>query len=400
MSENKFKFGKRTIENLPTPENGKRKTYHDTEQLGLSLRLTSNRSITFIVRCRIDGAPEYKTLGKFPKLTVEKARDAAKHFLAKVARGENPAKDRRDKLTELTLVEGFHLYMEQHIKERGAVRTIEEYERTFKIHIAHLSKRKLSAISYKELDRLHATIGQKRGKYIANRVIELIQSLYSWLARKRHYQGENPAWGIEKFKEKSRERFLQADELPRFFDSLSKEPNHNIRDYVLLSLLTGARKQNVLGMRWNEIDFENCSWTIPITKNQESVTIPLVPAAIEILNTRIQDRESVWVLPSYGKTGHLSDPKKGWKRILERADIQDLRLHDLRRSMGSWQAINQTSLTVIARSLGHRSTQSAAVYSRLSLDPVRESMEQAARTMLGHGGQLQDSNENVVRLKK
>jgi len=384
MSDNSFKFGKRKLEELPLPTKGKRLTYHDTTQLGLSLRITHTGSMTFIVRCRIDGIPEYKTIGKFPALTVENARKAAQDFLAKIARGENPAQDRRNNKSELNLEQGFNLYMEQHIKVHAAKRTIEEYQRTYNIHISKLGNRRLSAISFKEIDKLHANIGQNRGKYIANRVIELLKSLYTWLQKKRHYDGENPAWGIEKFKEKPRERFLQADELPRFFDAVALENNHNVRDYILLSLLTGARKQNMLAMRWDEIDFENKTWTISLTKNQDSATIPLVPAAFDIIKTRREKKESEWVFASYGKTGHMSDPKKGWKRIIDRAGLSDLRIHDLRRSMGSWQAINQTSLTVIAKSLGQKSSQAAAVYSRLSLDPVRDSMEQAARSMLQH----------------
>jgi integrase len=398
MSENSFKFGKLKIETLPLPDKGKRATYHDSAQQGLTIRVTHSGSKTFIVRCRINGSPEYKTLGKFPTLTVENARKAAQVFLAKVARGENPAQDRRDVKAELTLDEGFELFMSKHIRERGAIRTIEEYERSYRLHISHLGKRRLSAISYKEIDRLHATLGESTGKFAANRVAELLKTLYNWLAKKRHYNGENPAWGIEKFKEKPRDRFLQADELPCFFDSVAAEENHGVRDYVLLSLLTGARKQNMLAMRWDEIDFDNESWRIPNTKNQEPVTVPLVPAAIEILRERQTSKESDWVFPSYGKSGHMTDPKKGWKRIIDRAGIENLRIHDLRRSMGSWQAINQTSLTVIAKSLGQKSTQAAAVYSRLSLDPVRESMEQAARSMLDYKN-TSGPSKNIVKLE-
>lgn len=400
MSKNSFKFGKRKLENLEPPAEGKRLTYHDTQQQGLSLRATHTGSMTFIVRCRINGVPEYKTLGKFPALTVENARKAAQDFLAKVARGENPAQDRRERKAELTLADGFSLYMTKHIREHGAKRTIEEYERTYRLHISHLGNRRLSAISFKEVDGLHGSIGQTKGKYIANRVVELLKSLFTWLIKKRHYSGDNPAWGIEKFKETPRDRFLTAEELPRFFNSLAVEDNTTIRDYVLLSLLTGARKQNMLAMRWDEIDFNNENWRIPNTKNQEPVIIPLVPAAMEILKKRRFESASEWVLPSTRTNSHISDPKKGWKRVIERAGINNLRIHDLRRSMGSWQAINQTSLTIIAKSLGQKSTQAAAVYSRLSLDPVRESMEQAARSMLGHGGQIKSRNDKLVKLKR
>jgi integrase len=395
---NYLRFGKRLLEGLPLPDQRRRVTYHDTQQEGLTLRVTHTGSKTFIVRCRINGVPEYKTLGKFPALTVENARKASQDFLGRVARGENPSQDRRNKKAGMTLDEGFSIYMDKHIRPRRAERTIQEYERMYRLHASTLSNRKLSAISYQDVDRLHASIGKNRGKYIANRVAELIKSTYSWLQRKRHYSGENPAWGIEKFPEHSRDRFLLPEELPRFFDSVAEEPSQDIRDYVLLALMTGARKQNMLAIRWDEIDFNREVWRIPITKNQEPVNIPLIPAAIDVLKARKQLSESEWVFPANSQSGHMTSPAKGWMRVLERAGIEDLRIHDLRRSMGSWQAINQTSLIVIAKSLGQKSTQAAAVYSRLNLDPVRESMEQAARSMLSFQNSPKESN--VTQIKK
>jgi integrase len=96
----------------------------------------------------------------------------------------------------------------------------------------------------------------------------------------------------------------------------------------------------------------------------------------------------VWVFPSTGKTGHLVEPKKAWKRILERADLSDLRIHDLRRSLGSWQAATGASLSIIGKSLGHKNINSTAIYARLNIDPVRESMETATSAMMVAGGLL------------
>ena len=76
------------------------------------------------------------------------------------------------------------------------------------------------------------------------------------------------------------------------------------------------------------------------------------------------------------------EPKAGWKRILERAGIKDLRLHDLRRTLGSWQAATGANSFMIGLSLGHKTTQSTAVYARLNLDPVRDSVEKATQAML------------------
>ena len=88
------------------------------------------------------------------------------------------------------------------------------------------------------------------------------------------------------------------------------------------------------------------------------------------------------MFPGDGKHGHYHDPRKGWLRILKRAGIENLRLHDLRRTLGSWQAKTGASLVVIGKSLGHKSPQATAVYARLDLDPVRKSMETATAAIL------------------
>lgn len=82
---------------------------------------------------------------------------------------------------------------------------------------------------------------------------------------------------------------------------------------------------------------------------------------------------SQFVFPGIGKAGHLAEPKKGWQRILERARIADLRIHDLRRTIGSWQAKSGVSMAIIGKSLNHKNPNTTAIYARLDLDPIRSS---------------------------
>ncbi len=100
------------------------------------------------------------------------------------------------------------------------------------------------------------------------------------------YEESNPCQGVRRFREQQRERFLHADELPRFFQAVADEPNLTIRDFVLLFLLTGARRGNVQAMRWNDLDLDRETWTIPITKSGSSQTVALVRPTIMILRKR------------------------------------------------------------------------------------------------------------------
>lgn len=191
--------------------------------------------------------------------------------------------------------------------------------------------------------------------------------------------------GVHLFHEAKRRRFLLPEELPRFFKALRKEPNLDLRDFVNLAMWTGARRNDILSMQWQDVSLAENRWTVPDPKNRTPYSIPLTPEAISILRDRSRhrkDERSPWVFPSRGKTGHIVDLKGAWKKLLTRAKIADLRIHDLRRTLGSWQAIQGSSLTIVGASLGHKSLSATAVYSQLTLDPVRESVTQATQAMI------------------
>jgi len=125
---------------------------------------------------------------------------------------------------------------------------------------------------------------------------------------------------------------------------------------------------------------------IPQTKNDDPLTVALMAQAIEILQRRRRGTNSEWVLPSErSKSGHVADPKRAWKRVMDGAEINGLRIHDIRRTLGSYQAITGASLPIIGKSLGHKSQQATAIYARLNLDPVRQSLERATQAMMAAG---------------
>ncbi|HEY9784246.1 MAG TPA: site-specific integrase, partial [Candidatus Obscuribacterales bacterium] len=167
--------------------------------------------------------------------------------------------------------------------------------------------------------------------------------------------------------------------------------------------LTAARKSNVLAMRWDQINFDLKTWYIPETKNGESQTIPLTAEAIRILSERKDNRKdgNPWVFPAEDSaTGHLVSPQKSFKKMLSRAGLSDLRLHDLRRTMGSYLAIQGTSSTIIGKALGHKSQAATAIYARLTNDPVRQALENAQEFIFVAGGLKEPAGQNVVRITK
>ncbi len=377
-------FTHRSINFLKPASQGKRGVYHDEKVRNLCIIITDKGTKTFYVRKVIDRKSKRIRLGVFPDLSVENARNMALDVKSAIAKGENPFEAMQEEKAQPTFNEFFEIYMQRHaIQHKKSVRNDKAiFENYLKDTIG---KKKLSAITKDEIRELHSRMGEN-SIVNANRTLSVISVVFNKAIEWNILKGNNPATHIKKFKEKSRDRFIQRDELPRFFKALEEESNRDIRDYVWLSLLTGARRSNVLSMKWKDVDIVGRHWKIPETKSGEPQTIPLVDFAVEILEERKDFASSDYVFPSHGKSGHLVEPKTGWKRILKRAGIENLRIHDLRRTLGSYQAVLGSSLQVIGKSLGHKSISATEIYSRLDLDPVRASMTNAVDLMIQLGG--------------
>lgn len=378
--ETTFNFTKRSIDVLPLPEVGKRLYVYDTKVRGLELMVTGHGSRSFKVYRKLNEKPVRVSLGKYPEMSIEQARAEAQKVITEMIRGKNPNEEKKKLRAETTFGEMFNLFIENYAKHHK--KTWQSDEKDVPRFLGRWFQRKLSVITKQEILNLHEKIRQENGLYQANRLLARIHIIFN-KAIEWGWIGINPSQGVKKFKEKSRERFLHPDELPRFFESLDAEINDTIRDYIYVSLFTGARRSNVLEMRWEELNFERKEWLIPETKNGEALRIHLIERVIEILKVRKATHgKREWVFEGSGATGHLMEPKKGWKRILERAGIKDLRLHDLRRTLGSWQAATGANSFMIGQSLGHKNQASTAVYARLNIDPVRESVEKATQAMM------------------
>ena len=142
-----------------------------------------------------------------------------------------------------------------------------------------------------------------------------------------------------------------------------------------------------MAMRWDDMDQALNLWTVPgqFSKNGTPMTIPLTAAACEVLAAR-RDNKSEWVFPANSASGHMRDPRKPWVALLEAAKLENVHLHDLRRSLGSWATMTGASLTIVGAALGHKSPMATRVYARLQTDPVRAAMETAHAAMFEHAG--------------
>lgn len=437
---NRLRFTKTALEKLSPPVGGARATYYDQDISKLALRVTPAGTKTFYIIKRVGRDMVWFKLGVFPEMTVEQARRAGEVALGSFAGQENPADIRRAAKGMPTLSEFFLEYGTRHGQQKLAWR---DDQQRFRDYLKpSLGSRKLSGITREMVGRILSDMDNdgKSGATV-NNVRALASALFG-KAIEWGYVTENPIRGIKTRKAVKRDRFISANELPRFFAALADEPNAILRAYFLLSLLTGARRANVLSMRWSEVDLQEEIWRIQRTKNGDPQNVTLSPEAIALLSqlkdlNKSKDVVSQFVFPGSGVSGHLIEPKKGWARIFDRDELSqlealisgaggslsnpptngemlkeslevalararkaaiglriniagvrmpDLRIHDLRRTLGSWQAKTGASMVIIGKSLNHKNQATTAIYARLDLDPVRASVNTATAAMMEAGG--------------
>lgn len=434
MASEKFNFTRASISAITPPEKG-RKYYLDNQTRSLIIDVQASGTKTFQVYRKVSGSPVRIALGQFnPDLTesrdipigtdvlglignaarinVRIARKLAEAVNASLDKGINPAQKARHTrmlvAQELTLRQAFDRYYDDHLAPHGK-RTAEDLRNDFARYLGKVppgqkkprgkekikssgsvdwEQRKLSSISQSDIRKLMLSLQENVGSRTANKVYVLVRSIYNKIIAWRLYTGANPCDGIQKFKEITRERFVTGDELPRFMTAIEKIEHKDFKDFLLLSLYTGARRANVLAMRWQDFNLHAGIWTVPseFSKNGSALTIPLTTPVCELIHQRkaTMTVASPYVFPANSISGHMAPPNKLWKTLLAEAGIDDLRLHDLRRSIGSWAAMGGTSTAIIGRMLGHKSSEATAVYARLQFDPVKVAMELATAAMLAN----------------
>lgn len=354
----------------------------DSELPGLALRITSKGAKSFIFEGRIKGRPRRHTFGRYPTMTVQAARARFIKLRDAINDGRDPVQEQHDlhhALTFRDLVDEYLADAESH--ERKSLPRLKE--RCQALH--GWFNRRATDITENDVTRMHRKLGDERGKVLANRVVALVCAIYNHAINQKLFTGANPASGIERFEEHERERFLSQDEMVRVNKALADELNEYWRAYFPLTLMLGTRKSELLQARWEHVDLNARTLMLPMTKNGKSHLLPLPGPAVSILEGLPSRKSGGFIFPSNGRTGHLSDASGAWQRIRARAKVEDVTVHDLRRTLGSWLAGEGHSLLLIGKALHHRNSKSTQIYARLALEPLRQALEKNAQLMLGSG---------------
>jgi integrase len=377
----------------------------DCDLTGFGVRVRSTGATSYVVQYRAGAgraAPTKRlTIGSPHKHTPDQARDLARKALDAVAHGRDPAADKsRDRRTP-TIAFLAERFLNEHVKAKRKPATYGLYDWYFTSLISpEIGTRKVTAVTRSDIAQLHRKLGMTMAP-TANRVIATLSSFYSFCSKIGAVpEGFNPAKGIEKFRETSRERYLTTDELQRLGAALEEAetigvpwnvdesrpnakhvPKKNRRTVIephavaaiRLLLFTGCRLREILHLKWEHVDFERGLLFLPDSKTGKK-TVVLNAAALAVL--RDLTRASDYVIAGEEPKQPRSDIKWPWSLVIRHAKLAGLRVHDLRHSFASIGAAGGLGLPIVGKLLGHANASTTARYAHLDADPLRRASDQ------------------------
>lgn len=348
---------------------------------GFGVRLYPTGKKSFVLSYRDNGRKTIMTIGSYSVLKLEAASTKAKELLAGLSsKGINPMQEQRKARQGKLIKDLCKAYIEKHaVNKKSGKDDITRIERFI---IPEWGNLLAANIKRADVSALHTKLG-KHGHYQANRVYSLLSKMFN-LARVWGFVQEehvNPCFGIEKFKEEKRDRFITHEEFPKLAEAINAELNQSVVSAIWLYLLTGLRKTELLTLQWADISLERKELKLTDTKNGKAHYLPLSIAAIDILNQIQRIDGNPYVITGKNEGCHLVNISKPWERIRKAAGLEDVRLHDLRRTVGSWLAQSGSSLHLIGAVLNHSNQSTTAIYARFGQDSARAALE-------AHGQQI------------
>lgn len=276
----------------------------------------------------------------------------------------------------LTFREICHLYAAHHLKDRPSR---ERFEGIFRQFWQPWADRLPETISRKEVRLWYMSL--ERIPAHANKAATFLRSLYNWALRMELLTCANPSALLIRFRQDPRERFMDTQEVHRFMEGLPHLPAKP-RAFLLLLLFTGARMGEALKMRWADVDSATRLWRKPRTKNGTSHYVPLPIQVMEGLAPL--PRSSEWVFPGvHGRHWARASAQKTWQLIRARWNLNEVHLHDIRRTCASYLAIDGQNLPTIQAVLNHRSLAPTSIYARLNTKAVDRALQAQADRFCG-----------------
>jgi len=261
-----------------------------------------------------------------------------------------------------------------HLKSRHQI------EAMLRDHFGSLRGYELSDLKRLDIIQWNQAIGQKYPAQ-ANQCLSQLRCMYNCAIDWGLFNSPNPVVRIKRFRMQPRERFVQPHEMQNLMIGLSHE-KERLRLYFSLIILVGARRNEALMCKWQDIDIGNRLWRKDNTKTKQTQIVPLPIGLVTTLGLLQQCCAYVFHGGKCGTHMSITNIEKQWRRIRVKAGIGDVRIHDLRRTCASHMAMNGENLSVIQSILGHTSLTHTGIYARLNMDAVRAALDRHSEKLL------------------
>ncbi|GGF15110.1 integrase [Aliidongia dinghuensis] len=405
---------KRTVD--AAEKKDKRYYVWDSELSGFGLRVETSGAKTFIVRYRAEGggrtaAQRFVTIGRHGLLTPDAARKQAKVVLGGVAKGEDPADDRRAKRAEMKIKGLLDLYEEEGcVIQRGKRQGMPMKPLTKQFTMARLRNHVEPLLGHKRVTETNAgdvermvrditagktardeKVGPRKriivrgGEGIARKVVRDLSAVFSFAVR-REIVSRNPCETAAVRKtDNQRERFLTLEEVSQLgaaLEELEQEgANSKALNIARLWALTGCRRNEIAALKRSEVNLNEGLLEFDDSKTGKSVR-PLGAAAIALLRSLLeQSSDSEFVFPAERGDGHYQGIKGVWRKAIAKAKLVGITPHTLRHTMGSTSISNGEALALTGAILGHSNPRSTAIYAHVQNDPSRRAANRVTRKL-------------------
>jgi integrase len=376
-----LKLTKRSVEALePGPKDI---VLRDNEIKGFLCKITPTGRRSYMLYYRTKEGQERKPLiGVHGDITCNQARSIALEWKAVIANGGDPSSDKQGNGQAPEVIQLCQRYMRDYAEGRKKASSLRNDDQMImRFILPAIGARKATSITTDDITRLHNSL--RATPYQANRLLALLSKMFSlaeaWGIRP---QGTNPTQYVEKFPEEKRQRYLSEDELERLgavLEAVEADQSElpQVVAAIRLLLMTGCRLNEILTLKWSGIDWNRGLLNLEDTKSGYQVR-PVGSAALTYLDTLSWKDDLEFVIPGRDKSKPLVNLGKPWRRIRDKAELTDVRIHDLRHTHASAAAGLGNSLPIIGRLLGHTQAATTQRYAHLADDPVRTAADQVA----------------------
>ena len=404
-------FTVKSLDSLELPSKGQEYVF-DKQVKGLSLRTTHLGVKAFVIRKRMRGNANatYVHLGYYPMMTIQQARIKARESINLLSQGINPNNLKGDVITKQSItlqkVFGDYTTSKHNLKED----TVKDYLSILNNYLGDWKKKPISEISRDMVEQRHRDISYGTGKFAhkdgsptrANKTMRVVRALFNYaIGQYEDTKGEplfvhnpvarithNKGWN----KENIRQGIVHKYDLKKWYEGVMKLPLQEdnvsrntsaevVRDFLIFEMFSALRRNEVLKMKWSDIDFKNHSFTIEDTKNNQSHSLPLNFKLDEVLERRKNDSGNPYIFQGFKPNGHLHPPKRQLERARELCGGHFTN-HDIRRTFET--SANRLGLSnyTLNKLVNHKdSTDITGRYIVLDIEELREPMKMIAEEL-------------------